>query len=319
MGEKINFPKNYEAFFKKGIIQFQNGNLEEACRYFEAAYAIKQEPIVNTMYVSALLQLGDYQLAKEIADEKKEVYKKDDKLYGLYTTILIKNHLFVEAERIIQKNLLRQDQQNANPIWETAQLELEKERIQQKREKEKSNQELVKNILAMGSKSFEYQSTLVKQMGELDSDMYIFSSKNLLSNPFVNEIVKTTVFEGLIKQKSDVEFELYWFQERRLITPSKATSLEENETVKEMLSLLSDKFEDSNPTLHEMLQQEINLHFLLLHPFIDEVITDVHLWLALCFKRYDINVAVSNDEEAVVEKLSQWMERLNKEIENMVQ
>lgn len=319
MGEKIDFPRNYEAFLKKAIAQFQEGNVETACDYFKSAYTIKQEPMVNTMYVSALYQLGDYQTAKKIADEKKEIYEKDENLYILYTTILIKSHLFVEAERIIQKKLAQASELEGRPLWETAQLELNNERFKQKKEKEKRDQEIVKNVLSMGSQSFEYQSALVKQMTELDVDSYLFSAKSLLSNPFVNEIVKSTVLEGLIKQNCAEEFELYWFKQKRTIVPSQTTSLEKNETVHSLLTLLSDKLEDSNPSLYQMLLQEINLHCLLLHPYIDEVITDPQQWLTLCFMRYDSNSMNECEDHLESEKMTQWVDFLNTEIENMVQ
>lgn len=317
MGERINFPKNYEAFLKKAIVHFQEGDIEEAVRCFQLAYAIRQEPIVNTMYVSALYQAGDYQTAKEIADEKKEVYEKEEGLHVLYTTILIKNRLFVEAERIIQKKLLNSDSAEGS-IWESARLELDNAREKQKREKEERNQELAKNILAMGGKSFEYQSRLVKQMGELDESLYSFSAKSLLSNPFVNEIVKSTVIEELIEKKSEEEVELVWFKERRKIVPAQLTSLEENKTVQEVLARLKENFEDTNPSLYQMLLQEIQLYFLLLHPYVDEVVTDSNQWLALCFKRYDSGKEDNDEENEQMKKMAHWIDFLNKEIENMI-
>lgn len=318
MGEKINFPKNYETFFKKGIQQFQAGNLEEACLYFKSAYAIKKEPLVNTMYVSALYQLGDYLQAKEIADDIKEHYQKDENLYGFYTSLLIKNQLFVEAERIIQKHLLHQENRAVNPVWETAQLELEKERNKVEKEKVARAQELVKNILAMGGKSFQYQSSLVKQMGDLEVGLYSLSAKSILGNPFVNEIIKSTVLEGLIQQNSHEKYELYWFKENRMVVPAHVTSIEENETVKQMLTLLRDQFEDTNPTLYQMLMQEINLQFLFLHPYIDEVVTDVTIWLDLCLKRYGVSEAIDMKEESEYQVMSEWIERLGQKVENMI-
>lgn len=317
MGEKIDFPKNYAMFLKKAMQQFQAGNIEEACAYFNSAYSIKKEPMVNTMYVSALYQLGDYQKAKEIADDNKELYQQDENLSGFYASLLIKNHLFVEAERIIQKHLRQEEAQEVNPVWETAQLELEKERNKVNKEKEARQQELVKDILAMGGKSFEYQSSLVKQMGELPTELYTFSAKNILSNPFVNEIVKSTVLEGLIYQQSQEEYVLFWFNEQRVVIPAQVTSIEENATVKQLTALLSEQLEDVNPTLYQMLLQEINLQFLLLHPYIDEVITDAESWLNLCLKRYDLSTSIYI-EETNSSVVSEWIDRLSREIEKMI-
>lgn len=318
MGQQINFPKNYQAFLKKAMQQFQEGHLEEACQLFQTAYSIKKEPMVNTMYVSALYQLGDYQQAKEIADDNKELYQKDEDLYGFYTSLLIKNQLFVEAERIIQKHLLHQEQQEVNPVWETAQLELEKERYRVEKEKEIRAQELVKNIFAMGGKTFDYQSSLVKQMGELNGELYSLSAKSILSNPFVNEIVKSTVLEGLINQNRREEFDLFWFKEKRVVIPAQLTSIEANQTVKQLMTLLREQYEDVNPSLYQMLMQEINLQFLLLHPYIDEIITDVNTWLDLCLERFDSSITTQIKEDSQRQLMSKWIERLGQEIENMI-
>ncbi|MBM6613936.1 hydrolase [Desemzia sp. RIT804] len=319
MGERIDFPRNYELYLKKAVHTFQEGNVVEACQFFKEAYAIHQEPSVNAMYVSALYQLEDYEQAKEIADDKKKLYENDESLYNLYTTILIKNHLFIEAERIIQKKMAQQSlTASTKEMWNATSHALEYEKNKQKQEKKKYNQELLKEILAMGDKSFEHQAALVKDMKELDKEWYALGARSILRNPFVNEIVKSTVLEILIGHQTDEEFELYWFSQRRFITPTKLTSLEDEKVVKYIIKVLKEQFEDENPSLYHALLQEMNLYFLLLHPYIEEVITDADEWLSISFKRYDTLFSHKMENDKKSQKMEIWMNRLNTEIENMM-
>lgn len=319
MGERIDFPGNYELYLKKAVHMFQEGNVIEACQLFKEAYAIHQEPSVNAMYVSALYQLGDYKNAKEIADDKKKLYENDESLYSLYTTILIKNHLFVEAERIIQKKMGQQNQAaSTEEIWKATKNALEYEKNKQKQEKKKYNQELLKEVLAMGDKSFEHQASLVKEMNEMDKDWYALGARSILRNPFVNEIVKSTVLEILIDQQVDEEFELYWFSQRRFVNPAQTTSLEDEKVVKHILERLKEKFEDENPSLYQALLQEMNLYFLFLHPYLEEVITDADKWISVSFRRYDTQFAIDMENDRESQKMEVWMNRLNTEIENMM-
>lgn len=319
MGERIDFPGNYEVYLKKAVHMFQEGNVVDACHFFEEAYGIHQEPSVNAMYVSALYQLEDYEKAKEIADDKKKLYENDESLYSLYTTILIKNHLFVEAERIIQKKLaLQNPAASTKEIWIAAKNALEHEKHKQKQEKRKYNQELLKEILAMGDKSFEHQAALVKDMKDMDKEWFVLGARSILRNLFINEIVKSTVLEILIDHQVDEEVELYWFSQRRFITPTQVTSLEEEKIVKYISEELKEKFEDDNPSLYHALLQEMNLYFLLLHPYIEEVITDADKWLSLSFKRYDTKFENKDEENKESRKMEVWINRLNTEIENMM-
>lgn len=319
MGERIDFPGNYELYLKKAIQTFQSGNIEEACQLFKEAYAIRQEPSVNAMYVSALYQLEDYETAKEIADDKKNLYENDESLYNLYTTILIKNQLFVEAERIIQKKLAQKNlTASSKEMWKATKNSLDYETNKQQQDKKKRNQDLLKEILAMGDKSFEYQATLVKDMKEMDRESHKLGARSILRNPFVNEIVKSTVLEILIDHKSDEEFELYWFNQRRFVTPANLTSLEDEKVVQSISGALKEKFEDNNPSLYYALLQEMNLHFLLLHPYIEEAITDADEWLALNFSRYNLENEDKDESAKENEDMKQWLKRLSTEIENMM-
>lgn len=318
MGERIDFPKNYELYLRKAVHKFQEGNMVEACTYFEEAYAIKQESSINAMYVSALFQLERYKEAQEIAEDKLELYESDDSLYSLYTTILIKNHSFKEAELIIQRKLSQLNQTANKEVWHTAKYVLEHEQNRHKQNEKKRNQELLKEILAMGDQSFEHQAALIKQMQEMSNEWYTLGARSVLRNPFVNEIVKTTVLEHLVREGVTEEFEMYWFDQRRFVVPADQSSLEENKRFKEVVHLLKEKFEDDNPTMYQALLQEVNLHFLMLYPYIEEVVTDASKWLGTCFNQYDayfLNL-VENDPDNQIMKT--WIQRLNEEIAAMM-
>ena len=153
MGEKIEFPKNYEMYLKKAIDSFDLGNMEEAILFFGEAYAIHQEPRVNTFYVTALYQNREYKQAKIIADKEIDYYKSEDNLNLFYVTILIKGHFFIQAEKIVKEKL---SQTNDSELKWHSQLEsIEKEKEQVKMQNEKKYKSIVRNIFSMGNKKKE--------------------------------------------------------------------------------------------------------------------------------------------------------------------
>ncbi|SEK64683.1 hypothetical protein SAMN04488700_1987 [Carnobacterium iners] len=318
MGEKIEFPKNYETYLKKAIDSFDLGNMKEAILFFEKAYAIKQELNINSFYVTALYQNGQYKKAKIIADKEINYYKSEDNLTLFYVTILIKGHFFIQAEKIVKEKL---SQTNDSDLKWHSQLEsIEKEKEQVRIQNEKKNETITKNIFSMGNQSFEKQTHTLKEAKELPLPQFIKAASSLLSNPYVNSIVKTTTIEYLIDRKVENAIILEWFGEQRVIKPIEMLPIAKTRAVQEIELILKETIENSDPILFEVISQEVNLHFMILYPFIDEVIKSPSEWVTLYLKRYNQLHEGSKDEKESVaqKKIEKWMYRLNEEIQTWI-
>ncbi|MEG0268373.1 MAG: tetratricopeptide repeat protein [Carnobacterium sp.] len=318
MGEKIEFPKSYEAYINKGLEYFELGNMEEAATYFEVAYAIKQEPRINSFYATALYQNGDYKKAKTVADKEINYYNSEDNLTLFYVSILIKGHYFIQAEKII-KNKLTQTNDNDSK-WHAQYESIEKEKAEVLIANKKRYERIMKNVFSMGNQSFEEQARTFKDVTEMPIPQFVKAATSLLSNPFVNGVVKTTVIEYLIEKKIENTFVLEWFGEQRIIKPIDMLPVMEVKAVQEIELLLKETIENEDPVLFQAISQEANLHFMLLYPFIDEVIESPSQWIALYLERYDQVHEVSTKKSASFDSITmeKWMHRVNEVIQTWI-
>lgn len=315
MGEKITFPKNYELYLKQAMKYFNSGKMREATEYFKSAYSLKQDRKLNTFYVTALYQIGEYTEAKKIAEDKIDFYKSEERLYTFYTSILIKCHYFIQADSIIKKKLKETNNTQSQELWKTLELDSENEKKKVRQDEEKKNSAILKNALSMSNQPFEQQLHYMKDAEQLPMSLFIKAARSLLSNPYVNEIVKTSCLERLVLEKVEESFSFGWFGEQREVIPSGILPLKKMRVVQKVSEGLTE-IENDNPTLYQSVVQEASIHFILLYPYIDEVIVSPSIWIALYLKRYDPDFEESlfeSSEEA--QKMEDWMDRLNDQIQ----
>ncbi|SDQ10825.1 tetratricopeptide repeat protein [Carnobacterium viridans] len=319
MGETVPFPKNYDWYKKEAMDYFLSGRMEEAIPFFEEAYRLEQDELLNTNYTTALYQVGEYQKAKEIADDKYSFYEQEESLALFYTAILIKCHLFLQAEQAIvfrKKKFPLTDTSEEN--WSAVQELLEEEQTKIELEKQKKIDYLLKESYSLGNKSFTEQSAIMKELEEIPIEPFLKAVKPLLSNPYVNGIIKATAIERLAIEKVAGEFDIYWMKEKKVVRPDLLTSIKNHAIVQEVLSLLSERVEQYDPTLYQAMVQEVSLHFFVLYPFIDDVITSPVEWVELYQKRYDNSFVETTEPSLNSKRMEEWMQRIDQELMDLV-
>lgn len=311
MGEKIIFPKNYEQYVKKAVAAFQLGRMEESLPYFKEAYQLKQEEKINTFYATALYQVGRYQEAKEVVEDQLAFYEKENQLYAFYVSILIRSHHFLQAEAIIKKQLMRKGNDSEKVTWQSL-LGFSKEEQKNKQvSQEKKLADIGKRVLSMMDKSYQEQSDLMKEMDTIPFHNYLKLAKLLVQNPFVNGLIKATIIERLVSERLDESIEINWFGQNRSFRPNETTTIEENETVRQVKRLLEEKIGLNDPALFASIGQEAQLHFIFLYPFIEEVITSSETWVELYRQQYELDYIGQTEKLPYFDDLKLWQNRLN--------
>ena len=84
------------------------------------------------------------------------------------------------------------------------------------------------------------------------------------------------------------------------------------------MSLLSERVEQNDPTLYQAMVQEVSLHFFVLYPFIDDVITSPVEWVELYQKRYDNSFVETTEPSLNCKKMEDWMQRIDQELMDLV-
>lgn len=312
MGEQIEFPKNFKMYMLKAVECIHTGEMYDALELLKKAYEIKQDRTVNMLYTSTLVQTGKYKKALEIAEEMVDFYKKDDKRYLLYVSILLKNHQFLQAELIIQRKL-KETYSPFHKEWQNAERLLEHEREQEALIRKNEQKTLIKKLYALADLPLEGQLYTVEQAEQLEFDTLKRVAVVIFGNPFVHTLAKSAFLQFLIKFNDESVYTFEWFDEVRQVSPKDLKLFDENEVVQNVRNQLEEKL-GQNPSLKEMIQPEVEFHLMKLYPFIEEIVTDPQKWVILYIRLFEVGEMDPNekinflDEES--EKMYEWIQKM---------
>lgn len=287
MGERINFPKKYEHYIALGNSKLNQGDLDQAIDYFEEAYAMADTRHANVLLFSAYLDAERYDEAVETAEARIEDYEDEDYLYFLYIQALIYNQHFLKAEALIKRMEKEREEPLEASIFEEmleALLEDEKEKMLQREEVDRER--IYRQLYAIGDLPVEGQMQALKDASQLPAKQMIDGLKSVLINPFCIQLVKSSALIMLkdIQYGHVVDFD--WFQKREKVLPKDLADLGQSKIYRETHQLLADRSE-KNPSMYIGLEGVMEVDFLALYPYIDEVVTDATSWMALYEDYFD--------------------------------
>lgn len=188
--------------------------------------------------------------------------------------------------------------------------EAENKRLQE----EKKHKHLLKQSFSIGDKSYSEQADLMQTLEQVPLEIYLQAAKIMLVNPFVNGLIKATLIEGLIANECSEVIKINWFDQDRQIIPTQLKPLAENQTVETVKKIIEEQVAIHNPSLFQLINEEFNLHVILLYPFIEEVITLPSIWVKLYQQKYDMETSTIIEESEEQKNMATWMDRLNQQL-----
>lgn len=312
MGDKIEFPHNDRMYFEQAVNYVATNQFEEALNCMETVYANEQNPTTNHLYTFILYTLGRYEEALEIADEQKAFYVENEKNSILYTIMLIKNQLFLEAEVLIQEGLLTID-----PLlleeWENLERELNSERERSHVEMEAQKKKTRSELREIASYSPIKQSEIIEEARALELEDLQEIAPTIFSNPMVSPLTQRAYLEGLVEKKDKQEYPFLWFNEQRKIIPSEIERFDQTPTVGQLDEILEKKLHKL-PSLLEVVKVEMVNDLLLLYPFIEEVVTDLDYWVDCYISELDFSEQLDVDSQPKTEeqeKINEWVQKFH--------
>lgn len=312
MGDKIEFPFNDRMYFEQAVESVEKNDFETALEYIEKVYVNDKGNVVNHFYTVILYTLERFEEALEIADQRKDFYYQDEKHTVLYTTLLIKNQLFLEAEVLIQEHI-----ENTYSMyyseWQNLEKELSLERELVKFKLEREKKATKRELIALESYSPMKQAEIIGNAEELELEDLQETARIIFANPHVTGMTKRAFLELLINKQDPNDYVFPWFNEQRKVVPCQLDVFEQSPIVNQVHKLLETKMQKF-PSLFEIVNVEMINDLLMLYPFMDEVVTDVDYWVDAYINYFDasnqldINPTSQTTEE---EEMAQWIDRLN--------
>nr|WP_278842433.1 hypothetical protein [Melissococcus plutonius] len=300
MDNKISFPKNYERYIELGQAAMDAKNTEAALDYFLKAYAIHQDFSLNFLIVSMYLGSEQPKTALTIASELKKDYLSSVDSLEFYIQLLIQNHQFIEAHILINDQLLLKKTKNIKPFIALKKQVCQTELLYQQFETSKIT-ELEQNLKILQTYSYFEQLTIIKQAVQLPKERFIKIGKEILLNSDVHYLVCSWLLNEFEKLNLTEKICFLWIDQKTYqVIPANIGDPMDSEICQRVLLYLEKELINDHPILLLELKEEIQLHFVLLYPLIDQIITDPKLWTISYISFYDhslVNFDDNNQED----------------------
>lgn len=316
MGDQIEFPKNYGMYMQLAMSALERGNYEEATEHLKKAYQLKDENSLNILLVSSLYHNGQIKEALEYALEKQSFYEKNEKRLLLFVELLIQTNQFLQARKYIDDYKKSADKYADN--WSQLNEQLKDRQYEKEKERMEYEKELVKDLYSLAAVSHEEQYRRVDEAARLKTDNLEKAAASVFQNPYVHPLARSGYLSLLIERLSEKEFAYNWFGESKTVIPAECRRFDQHPVLIRAVQEV-DHLCLHNPSLRELILNELMTVLMNLFPFISEVIEeedDIIKWIKV------VSYKINGDSEILegvnkkkIETISQWIEKVHRQLQ----
>lgn len=290
MGDKIIFPFNYEGYLKKGLLAFEQGDLEIAEEWIGKALTIKKPDEIIQLYIMLLQETDQHDRALRFIEDHQSGIATDSSLEDLdfmYIKSLIQTGNFEASKKQIaaRKNQLKLTTELAFTLQEL-ETEIEKEELKILEKKLKKSTEILKAEKHISDQNFQKQQHYTTQLKDLDDDYFIKIAQRLLLNKKIHRLLKTEVLHQCIQRKLDTVIKACLSTEEVSIELNELLPLTGTTTFMEGSAYIDKYIANEDPTIANIIQNEFFMQLSILYPFEEQVIESVEDWIEILYLKY---------------------------------
>lgn len=315
MGDRIEFPKNFEGYMKMAQDAEAIGKNEEALPLYEEAYDLQPDFLANTKIVKLLMAEGKFQDALGVCEEMLQGYFEEEELFMTYIQLLLGNQEFIKSRKMIKKNRSR--------------IKNEEELLRLVNTSEEQyamfNPEKIKAYKSEGREikvqPFYQQMGTLKLLEKLPKDDYIDVVKELLVNDELPLLLRQSLLESVFSICTAEEYEIInIYGEHCTVSVNEMTSPSEQHVYLEAKDILEKKIEEYEDVFQTQMMEELRVNFSVMYPFADKWLTDVSLWVKQLLSNY-LEVEFTEEEQMsdAFEKNKELLELIQKELVKIMQ
>jgi hypothetical protein len=298
MGEKIEFPKNFERYVDLGQEAMQREDFLKAIQYFSLAYAIESDFPLNFLLANTYFDIGEYEKALELSRDFLEDYYSHIEFFSFYIQILTMNKKFIEAHRQINSRIYNNHFNDIDVLLRMKKEVRRNELLYKQFERKKIN-ELKSILLELPNLGFSEQMNKSKAMMNLPQEDFIELSSIFLKTREVHLLVRNWILEMLVHMSVHDELDVLLFNGTiKRLNPSELKLPYENESFLETVEALDILLGMVDPILLVNLMEEVRLFFAMLYPVADEVVSEPLLWAKSFVVDYSTDIEIPEISEA---------------------
>lgn len=299
MGERLDFPKQYNNLIRHARHHMKEGQWDQVEGFAKQAHDIQATAESRYIYGRSLKELGHLTEALDWLTPYIEADLTDEASVDLYFDLLLDLKKFDRAKTFL--HALKKDK---------AAVDLGSWR--QKTDRlNRAEQALIQQLYQLSSYPAFEQFHLLKDSRHLPADQRLAVYKQVVANPYVNEIAKSYCLLDLKDQEAGQDLAIVWFNQQARVKTDQLEELDQITSVQQAQALLKESYADQ-PAAYHMIKQEFDLHMMALYPFNDEVITDPGWWISLYGRSLDADQPQAQTDTASKKAMVDWYERLTR-------
>ncbi len=308
----IDFPKNFQHYIISGLREKITGNFEKALDYYKKAFELNQNYTSFSHYFLTLVEMELFEEAMELADEYPQWTQENETVLIAYILTLIKVRDFLKAEALMMR--YSKSEKLTGDVEEFLEDTLKEERRYSEKEQRAAEEEITQRSYSIAQFPLMEQLSILKETNKLNFDDQFHILEVIATNPTTYQLIRSSAVLLLSQydvSQSTEKMNFLWFDEKKIICINEIRPLEENTTVQILHEKLEERLGD-NPSLHEMVSQELDMQIIQLYPYIDDVITFPELWIDFYLDKFsDDSIDYSAYPEGAAGDLKKWFERLS--------
>ncbi|MDF0479397.1 hypothetical protein OL233_03765 [Vagococcus sp. PNs007] len=315
MGDRIEFPKNFEGYMKMAQDAEATGENEEALTLYEEAYDLQPDFLANTKIVKLLMAEGKFQEALGVCEEMLQGYFEEEELFMTYIQLLLGNQEFIKSRKMIKKNRSRiKNEEELLRLVDTSEEQYAM-----------FNPEKIKAYKAEGREikvqPFYQQMGTLKLLEKLPKNDYIDVVKELLVNDELPLLLRQSLLESVVAICISEEYEIInIYGERCVVAISEIPSPGEQRTYLEAKEVLEKKLEEYEDVFQTQMLEELRVNFSVMYPFADTWLTDVSLWVKQLLSNYlEVEFTEEEQNSEAFDKNKELLELIQKELVKIMQ
>ncbi|WP_286136445.1 hypothetical protein [Philodulcilactobacillus myokoensis] len=230
---------------------------------------------INHLIVKSLFHLKKYRQAEKNLLEMPDSYTNSVDDFNFMILVLLKNASFIKAREItVSVNIETLKRDNLKQI-------VDYENNYSKKHSSTIN-ELVKSFCSIVNQKLPFQKNELEKALKLPLHQFVFACKYLLTNPFLNPIMRISIFDILRKIDLNEQIEFLWIDhQRHLINPSNLKPLFETKSYLQLSKIVDSHYGHDDPMMTFRLNNLFNMQLLILYPYNDRKINSAKLWFKI--------------------------------------
>ncbi|WP_416352997.1 hypothetical protein ACNAN0_07370 [Agrilactobacillus fermenti] len=297
----IKFPKNFETLIDQGNHFFDESKWHQAYECYYQAYELRPVFSLNYLLSVLLSKMGEIDEALALTKEYSEEYlQHGSECTFYYLQLLVRHRDFILARRDL-KNL--RSAKLVNVL--TAYIQMQEQKMMRH---EVQMQTKLRQVYTLVNATPAEQLHIIAEIKRLPLAVYLQALTVVLQNDWINPLYKSELLSYIAPLDVKQKLAFNWFGQVKTVDLATLPSDFRVMSYQTVWTHLTNMALD-DPIILLQIQQELDLQFILLYPFADEVVQAPAVWLDELLLKYEGQTADTGDKPHL--QVRRWQDKID--------